>query len=44
MAADVPKVMKSLAEEYPQFVIKDGDKEYFDMRALMIHKGYIKEK
>ena len=38
----LPKVTKSLAEEYPQFVIEyvDGSKA-FDLAALMRWKGYF---
>lgn len=36
------EVNEYLAKEYPAFVIKEGKKEYFDMRALMVAKGHIK--
>jgi len=35
-------VIRSLAEQYPEYVFVDGNGEkHFDIRQLMIDRGYI---
>ncbi len=41
MAKKDISVAESLAKEYPEFIVIVDGEEHFDMRALMVSKGYI---
>lgn len=37
------RVAESLAKEYPEFVIENDGKRYFDIKRFMISRGHIKK-